>query len=81
MENISPVQVTDLRQQVDHKTPRNFQLFEEYRNEPNNARLLVILIPQTEIEMIPDIDKITKIPVILGKKQKLFLGISRKRLN
>ena len=43
-----PIQLIDLRFQPDHITPKKIQLFEEYRpepaNNPNNARLYVILI-------------------------------------
>ena len=47
-----PIQVIDLRFQPDHITPRKIQLFEEHRGEPadnpNNARLYVILIRRRE---------------------------------
>ena len=49
-----PIQVIDLRFQADHITPKKIQLFEEYRENPNSARLYVILIIRREIELISD---------------------------
>ena len=68
MKNKYPIQVIDLRFQVDHITPKKIQLFEEYRevNPPNpaNARLYVILIRRREIEMISDGNKLIEVKVI-----------------
>ena len=52
MKRKSPIQVIDLRIQVDHITPRKNQIFEEYRNDSAKARLFVILIRRREIERI-----------------------------
>ena len=45
-------------------TQREFQPFEEYRANPNNARLFLILIRHREIKMVSDGNKITEIKVI-----------------
>ena len=37
-----PIQVIDLRFQVDHITPKKKQLFEEFSEDPDNERLFVI---------------------------------------
>ena len=44
MKSKYPIQVIDLRFQPDHMIPKKIQLFEEYRADPANARLYVILI-------------------------------------
>ena len=46
MKNKYPIQVIDLRHQIDHISPKKIQLFEEYKNDPAyaNKRLYVILI-------------------------------------
>ena len=46
MKNKYPIQVIDLRFQVDHKTPKRIQLFEEFITGADNvdARLFNILI-------------------------------------
>ena len=63
-----PIQVIDLRFQPDHITPKKIQIFEEYRadpaNNPNNARLYVILIRRREIELISDGNKFIEVKVI-----------------
>ena len=67
MKNKYPIQVIDLRFQVDHITPKKIQLFEEYREvdppNPPNARLYVILIRRREIEMISDGNKLIEVKV------------------
>ena len=64
MKDKYPIQVIDLRFQADHITPKKIQLFEEYREEPNNARLYVILIRRREIELISDGNKLIEVKVI-----------------
>ena len=49
-----PIQTIDLRFQADHITPKKIQLFEDYRADPANARLYVILIRRREVELISD---------------------------
>ena len=59
-----PFQVIDLRYQVDHINPKKIQLFEEYRANPANARLFMVLIRHREIMMISDGMKIVSANVI-----------------
>ena len=59
-----PIQVIDLRFQVDHITPKKIQLIEEYRANPANAKLFIILIRRREIEMISDGNKLIEVKVI-----------------
>ena len=64
VKNTYPIQVIDLRFQVDHINPKKIQFFEEYRADPANARLFLILIRHREIKMVSDGNKITEIQVI-----------------
>ena len=64
MKDKYPIQVIDLRFQADHITPKKIQLFEEYRADPANARLYVILIRRREIELISDGNKLIEVKVI-----------------
>ena len=54
MKNEYPIQVIDLRQQVDHITPKKIQLFEEFNTDADNvnASLFVIRIRHRQIELI-----------------------------
>ena len=61
MKNKYPIQTIDLRYQADHTTPNKIQLFEEYRADPANARLYVILIRRREIELISDGNKLIEV--------------------
>ena len=58
MKSKYPIQVIDLRFQLDHITSKKIQLFEEFRgepaNNPNHARLIVIIIRRREVELISD---------------------------
>ena len=64
MKNLYPIQVYDLRHQVDHISPKKIQLFEENRNDPANARLFINLMKHRQIELISDGIKVTEIKVI-----------------
>ena len=57
--------VIDLRHQVDQISPKKIQFFEEYRNNPCNARILDILFRQKQMEMTSDGYKVTEIKVII----------------
>ena len=63
MKNRYPIQVIDLRFQVDHIKSKKIQLFEEYRGATSNARLFIILVRHREIKMISDGKKITETTV------------------
>ena len=62
MEDRYPIQVIDLRHQIDHISPKKLQLFQVYKNDPvyANKRLYVILIRHKQIEMISDGNKFIK---------------------
>ena len=64
MKNKYPIQVIDLRFQVDHINPKKIQLFEENRGATNNARLFVISIRHREIKMISDGNKFSEVNII-----------------
>ena len=64
MKNKYPIQVIDLRIQVDHINTKKIQLFEVYRGAINKARLFMILIRHRENKMISDGNKITEVTVI-----------------
>ena len=48
MKNCYPIQIIDLRFQVDHISPKKTRLFEEYDPNPVNTKLHVILIKHTD---------------------------------
>ena len=64
MKYIYPIQITDLRHQVDHLTPKKIQLFDEFSEDPNVERLFIILVRHRQIEMISDGNKIIDVKVI-----------------
>ena len=70
MKDKYPIQVIDLRFQVDQLIPKKNQLFVEINNDPENvnARLFVILITPRHIEMISNGNKIIEFEYI-----KIFL--------
>ena len=41
VKNIYPIQVIDLRFQVDHINPKKIQLFEEYRADPSKCSFIL----------------------------------------
>ena len=67
MKTFYPIQLIDLRFQIDYITPKKIKLFEEYENAPENTKLCVILIKHREIKMVSDGNKITGIELIYMK--------------
>ena len=59
-----PIEIIDLRHQVDHITSKKIQLFLEYGSDPENARFFLILIRRREIELISDGNKLIEVKVI-----------------
>ena len=59
-----PIQITDLRHQVDHLTPMRIQLFEEFDDDPAMERLFVILARHRQVEMISNGIEIVEVKVI-----------------
>ena len=66
MKNEYPIQLKDLRFQVDHMTPKNTQLFQEFNTDPLDvsARLFVILVRHRQIEMISDGIKFRDVKIV-----------------
>ena len=64
MKYLYPIQITDLRHQVDHLTPKKIQIFEEVSEDPANERLLIIIVRHRQIEMISDGNKIMEVKFI-----------------
>ena len=69
MNTFYPIQVIDLRFQIEYKTPKKTRLFEEFETEgyepPEHTTVYVILIKHREIKMTSDKYKITGIELIL----------------
>ena len=57
METFYPIQVIDLRFQIDYSTSKKIRLFEEFDDTPENTNLNVILKKHREINMISDGNK------------------------
>ena len=64
MKYFYPIQITDLRYQIDHLSPKKIQLFMEFSEDPANERLFIILVRHRQIEMISDGNKIIEVKVI-----------------
>ena len=64
MKDYYPIQIFDLRFQVDHISPKKIELFEEYDPNPTNTNLYVILIKHREIKMISDGHKIISVEIV-----------------
>ena len=66
MKNKYPIQVIDLKFQVDHIRPWRTQLFEEFNTGPDNvkARVFIILFRHRQSEMISNGNKIIEVKVI-----------------
>ena len=64
MKNYYAIQIIDLRFQVDHISPKEIRLFEEYDPNPVNTNLYVLLIKHREIKMISDGNKIISVEVV-----------------
>ena len=64
MKNKYPIQVIDLRFQIDCINPQKIQLHQHYRGSTHSARLFIILIRHREFKMISDGNKITEVTVI-----------------
>ena len=54
MKTFYPIQVIDLRFQIDLMTPKKFRLLEEYETTPEHTNLYVIIVKQKEINMASD---------------------------
>ena len=64
MKTFYPIQVIDLRFQIDYASPKKIRLLEEYENAPEKTNLYVKLIKHRENNMVSDENKITGIELI-----------------
>ena len=64
MKNYYPIQIINLRFQVDHLSPKKIRIFEEYDNNPANTILYIILIKHREYKVISDGNKIISVEVV-----------------
>ena len=64
MKNYYPIQIIDLRFQVDHIFPKKIRLFEEYDDNPTNTNLYIISKKRREIQMISDGNKSISVEVV-----------------
>ena len=64
MKYLYPIQITDLRHQVDHLTPKKIHLFEEFSEDPANERLFIILVRHRQVKLISDGKKFLEVKVI-----------------
>ena len=64
MKTFYPIQVIDLRFQIDYITPTKIRTFEENKNAPENTNIYVLLIKHREIKMVSVGNKKTKIELI-----------------
>ena len=59
-----PIQIIELRYQLDHITPKKIQLFQENGVDPENARFFLIFTGRREIELICDGKEFLEVKVI-----------------
>ena len=64
MEDYYPIQIIDIRFQVDHISPKKIRLFEEYDPNPTNTVLYIILKKHREVKMISDGNKTISVEVV-----------------
>ena len=58
-----PIGIIDLRHQTDYITPKKVHLFQEYGIDPDKARLLLILIRRSEIDLKSDGNELIEVKV------------------
>ena len=63
------IELIDLRHQIDHITPKKFQLFHEVGNDPEIAGYFLMLIKRREIELISDGINLIEVKIIYMKKK------------
>ena len=64
MQSFYPIQITDLRFQIDHITLKKIQFFQNISEAPDNGRLFVILIRHRQFQMVSGGIKIFEVKVI-----------------
>ena len=70
MKNFYPIQMTDLRFQVDQFTSKKIQLVKEFSEDPAKERVFIILIRHRQVEMISDGYRIIEVKVFLEENKK-----------
>ena len=64
MKTKNPIEIIGLRHQPDHITPGKIQIVHEDDDDPDNARLFLILNRRREIELISDGNELIEVKVI-----------------
>ena len=64
------IEIIDLRDQLDHITPKKIQLCQEFDAGPDNAKLFLRLFKRREKELISDGSKLIEVKV---KKMKILI--------
>ena len=64
MKTKHPIEIIDLRHQLDHITPKKIQLFQENSNDPENSKNYLISVRRREIELISDGKKLIEVKLI-----------------
>ena len=59
-----PIEIIDLRHQLDHITPKKIHLFKKYGADPENAKFCLLFIRRRKIELISDGNKFIEVKVI-----------------
>ena len=67
MKTKDPIEIKDLKHQPHYMKPKKNPPFQDYGTDPDNARLFVILIRRSEIELISDGNKLIEVKVIKMK--------------
>ena len=58
-----PIEITDLRHQPDHISPKKIQPFQDYSADPENANFYLITIRRRERELISDGNDLIEVKV------------------
>ena len=74
METKFSIEINYLGHQSDHITHEKFRLFQEYDADPENARLLLILLRRRAVELISDGNKLVEVKVIT--KNNTYLNMN-----
>ena len=64
MKTKDPIGKLHLRHQLGHITLKKFQFFQEYGADPDNVKLVLILIRRREIQLKSDENKLLEVKVI-----------------
>ena len=76
MKYLYPIQITDLRPQVDHLTPKKIHLLEKFSEDPANERLFIMLVRHRQVDMISDGIKLSKLKLYHYKYSYMNIDIN-----